>query len=95
MELAKLQYNKFMTALSLSDFRNNMASSLDRVDAGEFVFINRGTKKRYAIILMDDDDLSITPQMAAKIEKARREYKDGKTRKFEDAAAVQKWMDEL
>ena len=37
-----------MTALSLSDFRNNMASSLDRVDAGEFVFISRGTKKRYA-----------------------------------------------
>ena len=84
-----------MTALSLSDFRNNMASSLDRVDAGEFVFISRGTKKRYAIILMDDDDLSITPQMAAKIEKARREYKEGKTLKFEDAAAAQKWMDEL
>lgn len=84
-----------MTALSLSDFRNNMASLLDRVDAGEFVFINRGTKKRYAIILMDDDDLSITPQMAAKIEKARREYREGKTLKFEDATAAQKWMDEL
>ena len=46
-----------MTALSFTDFRKNMASSFDRVDAGEFVFINRGNKKKYAIVLMDDDDL--------------------------------------
>ena len=72
-----------------------MASSFDRVDAGEFVFVNRGNKKRYAIILMDDDDLSITPQMAAKIEKARQEFKQRSTLKFENAVAAQKWMEEL
>lgn len=67
-----------MTALSFTDFRKNMASSFDRVDAGEFVFINRGNKKKYAIVLMDDDDLSITPKMAEKIEKARKEYHKAK-----------------
>ena len=72
-----------------------MASSFDRVDAGEFVFVNRGNKKRYAIILMDDDDLSITPQMAAKIEKARQEFRQRSTLKFENAVAAQKWMEEL
>lgn len=84
-----------MTALSFTEFRNKMASSFDRVDAGEFVFVNRGNKKRYAIILMDDDDLSITPQMAAKIEKARQEFKQRSTLKFENAVAAQKWMEEL
>ena len=84
-----------MTALSFTDFRKNMASSFDRVDAGEFVFNNRGNKKKYAIVLMDDDDLSITPKMAEKIEKARKEYKEGKTLKFESAKDAQKWMEEL
>ena len=67
-----------MTALTFSDFRKNMASSFDLVDAGEHVFINRGSKKMYAIVAVDDDDLTITPAMAAKIEKARKEYKEGK-----------------
>ena len=58
-----------MTALTFSDFRKNMASSFDLVDAGEHVFINRGSKKMYAIVAVDDDDLTITPAMAAKIEK--------------------------
>ncbi len=84
-----------MTSLSFTDFRKNMASSFDRVDAGEFVFINRGNSKKYAIVLMDDDDLTITPKMAEKIEKARKEYKEGKTLKFDNAKDAQKWMDEL
>ena len=67
-----------MKALTFSDFRKNMASSFDHVDAGEHAFINRGSKKIYAIIPVDDDDLMITPALAAKIEKARKEYSEGK-----------------
>lgn len=33
--------------------------------------------------------------MAAKIEKARQEYREGKTLHFENADAAQKWMDEI
>lgn len=72
-----------------------MANSFDRVDAGEHVFINRGSKKMYAIIAVSDDDLAITPALAAKMEQARREYREGKALKFESASAAQKWMDEL
>lgn len=68
-----------MTSLSFTDFRNNMANSFDRVDAGEHVFINRGGKKMYTIIPVSDDDLMITPSLSAKIEKARQEYREGKT----------------
>ena len=54
-----------------------MASSFDRVDAGERVFIRR-KNQLYAIVPVDDDDLAITPELAAKIEKARQEYREGK-----------------
>ncbi len=84
-----------MRSLSFTDFRKNMASSFDLVDTGEFVFINRGNSKKYAIVLMDDDDLTITPQMAEKIEKARKEYKEGKTLRFDTAKDAKKWMEEL
>lgn len=84
-----------MTTLSMRDFRSQMAGSFDKVDAGEFVFVNRGNKKTYAIIAVDNDDLTITPELAAKIEKARQEYREGKTLRFESAADAQKWMDEL
>lgn len=86
---------KVMTALSFSEFRKNMASSFDRVDEGEFVFVTRGIKKSYAIIAMDDDDMTITSKMAAKIEKARKEHVEGKTLRFENASEAQKWMEEI
>ena len=63
----------------MTEFRSNVASYFDRVDAGEFVFINRGKQKTYDIISIEDDDLAITPQLALKIEQARQEYKEGKT----------------
>jgi hypothetical protein len=55
-----------------------MASSFDRVDAGEHVFIRR-KNQLYTIVPVSEDDLTITPELAAKIEKARQEYREGKT----------------
>ena len=86
-----------MTALTFSDFRKNMASSFDLVDAGEreHVFINRGSKKIYAIVAVDDDDLTITPAMAAKIEKARKEYKEGKGISLKTHEDIDKYFESL
>ena len=79
----------------MSDFRSNMASSFDRVDAGEFVFINRGRQKTYAIIPVENDDLAITPELAAKIEKARQEYREGKGISLNSRDEMEKWFDSL
>ena len=84
-----------MTTLTMSDFRSNMASSFDRVDAGEFVFINRGRQKTYAIIPVEDDDLAITPELAAKIEKARQEFREGKGISLNSRDEMEKWFDSL
>lgn len=84
-----------MTTLTMSDFRSNMASSFDRVDAGEFVFINRGRQKTYAIIPVENDDLAITPELAAKIEKARQEFREGKGISLNSRDEMEKWFDSL
>ena len=84
-----------MTALSFTDFRKNMASSFDRVDVGEHVFIKRGRKKVYAIIPITDDDITITPALASKLEKARREYKEGKTVSLKSHEDIDKYFESL
>ena len=68
-----------MTQLTVRDFRSQMARSFDRVDAGERVFIRR-KNQLYTIVPVSEDDLTITPELAAKIEKARQEYHEGKNK---------------
>ena len=83
-----------MTTLTIRDFRSNLAASLDRVDKGEQIMVRRG-KKIYTIVVVEDGELAITPQLAAKIDKARQDYREGATLEFENASAAQQWMDEL
>ena len=83
-----------MNTMTVRDFRTNLSASFDRVDAGERILVRRRNRV-YTIVPVEDDDLIITPELQAKIDKARLEYKEGKTLRFESAEAVQKWMDEL
>lgn len=71
-----------------------MAASLDRVDRGEQILVRRGNKI-YTIIVVEDGEIEITPQLAKKIDMARQEYRNGSTLEFESASAAQQWMDEL
>ena len=54
-----------MNTMTVRDFRTNLAANFDRVDAVERT--------------VEDDDLTISPELQAKIDKARQEYKEGKT----------------
>ena len=83
-----------MTQLSVRDFRSNMASSLDRVDAGERVFIRR-KNQLYTIIPVSEDELTITPELAAKIEKARKEYQEGQTVSLNTHEDVDKYFESM
>ena len=71
-----------------------MASSLDRVDAGENVFIRR-KNQLYAIVPVDDDDLTVTPELAAKIEKARQEYREGKAISLKTHEDVDRYFESM
>ena len=83
-----------MTQLTVRDFRSQMATSLDRVDAGEHVFIRR-KNQLYTIVPVSEDDLAITPELAAKIEKARQEYRDGKTISLKTHEDVDKYFESM
>ena len=71
-----------------------MAAIFDKTDAGEKVFIRRHNRL-YTIVPVEDSDLTISPELAAKIEKARKEYTSGESLSFSTAAEAQQWMDEL
>ena len=83
-----------MNTMTVRDFRTNLSANFDRVDAGERILVRRRNRV-YTIVPVEDDDLTISPELQAKIDKARQGYKEGKTLHFESAEAVQKWMDEL
>ena len=83
-----------MTQLTIRDFRSKMATSFDRVDAGEQVFIRR-RNQLYTIVPVKEDDLTITPELAAKIEKARQEYREGKGITLKNREDIDKWFESL
>lgn len=66
-----------MTQLTVRDFRNQMATSFNRVDAGEQVFIRR-RNQLYTIVPVQPKENVITPELMAEIEKARQEIREGK-----------------
>lgn len=67
-----------MNTMTVRDFRTNLSANFDRVDAGERILVRRRNRV-YTIVQVEDDDLTVTPELQAKIDKARQEYKEGKT----------------
>ncbi len=83
-----------MTQLTVRDFRSQLASSLDRVDAGEQVFIRR-KNQLYTIVAVSEDELTATPELTAKIEKARREFQEGRTISLKSAEDVDRYFENM
>lgn len=83
-----------MTQLTVRDFRSQMANSFDRVDAGEQIFIRR-KNQLYTIVPVSEDDLTITPDLTAKIEKARQEYREGKTTSLKTHEDIDRYFESM
>lgn len=83
-----------MEALSVRDYRNNLAASFTRADQGERVLIRR-RNNIYALVNVGKEELMISPEMQRRIDKAKAELKESKTLHFADAQSAAKWMDEL
>lgn len=66
-----------MEALSVRDYRNNLAASFARADQGEEVLIRR-KNQIYALVSVGREDLVISPQLRMRIAEARKAYQDGK-----------------
>ena len=66
-----------MEALSVREYRINLAASFTKADNGEQVLIRR-KNEIYALVKVGREDLMITPELQARIDKAREEIKSGK-----------------
>ena len=83
-----------MKTLSVSDFRSQLATYFDLVQAGETIFIRR-KNQLFTIIPVDDGevDLTVTPELSAKIKKARQEYRDGLSTTLKSHEDVDKFFE--
>lgn len=67
-----------MKTLSVRDYRNNLASSFNKAANGETVFIRR-RNQLYALISIGPEELTVTPELQARIAEAEEAHKAGKT----------------
>lgn len=66
-----------MEALSVRDYRNNLASSFTRADQGERVLIRR-RNQLYALVNVGREDLAITPALQKRIDEAEKACREGR-----------------
>ncbi len=86
-----------MAVLNLTSrvFRSQQAHVFDLADKGEIIIIRRGRKQAFTLVPIDDDDLTITPELQAKIDKAREEYRLGNYISCSTNEELQAYLDSL
>lgn len=80
--------------LTAREFRSRQAHAFDMADNGERVIVSRKDKS-YIIIPVSDEDFEISSSLMAKIAKAREEHANGQTLQFDDASAMNTWLESL
>lgn len=66
-----------MEALSVRDYRNNLAASFDRAEHGEKVLIRR-RNNIYALVRVGREDLTISPALQKRIDEAELACREGR-----------------
>ena len=88
-----------MTVITGRQFRANQSKYIRMAHSGEKVILTSRAGSAELTPISDEDrkfhEYVNSEKFRAIVEKAHKEYREGKTLKFESAAAAQKWMDEL
>lgn len=83
-----------MEALSISDYRKNLAASFSRAEKGEKVLIKR-KNQLYALISVGREELIITPELQARIDEAEKACREGRCFEFSSPEELDKYFDNL
>jgi hypothetical protein len=67
----------YMEALTVTEYRGNLAASFDRAKRGERVLIRR-RKKLYALVCLGKDVGVIIPELQLRIEEAESACREGR-----------------
>lgn len=73
-----------MEALSVSDYRKNLATSFDRADRGERVLIRR-RNSLYALVSVGQEELTLSPKQQRKVD----ELAEGLKRSWEQVKMME------
>ena len=84
-----------MLVVSSREFRERQRSYLDKVDAGIEILIQRGSTKSYKITPVSDDDISFSPEMEAKIERAKQQIENGECTVIRNKEELRHYFDSL
>lgn len=77
------------------EFRSQQAHVFDLADKGEKVIIRRSRKQAYTLVPIEDDDLIITPELQARIDKARAEIKAGNCVTLRSSEELDRYLETL
>ena len=83
-----------MEALTVSDYRKNLASTFNRADKGERILIRR-KNEIYALVKIGREDLMITPELQARIDEVERECKEGYVVRLKTKKDLGQYLDNL
>lgn len=91
------QKRKIMAVLNFTsrEFRSQQAHVFDLADQGEKIIIRRSRKQAYTLVPVEDDDLTITPELKARIDKAKAEIKAGNCVTLKSHAEIEAYFDSL
>lgn len=83
-----------MKALTIKEYRNNLAGSFKRADNGERVLIRR-KNRIYALTSVDREFRSITPELQQCIDEARKTYHNGNCTSCHNKKELEAHLDSL
>ena len=83
-----------MEALSVREYRNNLAASFTKADNGEQVLIRR-KNEIYALVKVGREDLMITPELQARIALGGLYIKSGKCVTLKSSEDIDAYFDSL
>ena len=83
-----------MEALSVRDYRNNLAAYFARADKGERVLIRRKNSV-YALVNVGKGDLEITPQLQQRIDEAEELCREGRCVTCRTKEELEAYIDSL
>lgn len=83
-----------MEALSVREYRNNLAASFARADKGERVLIRR-RQNIYALISVGKEDLELSQHLQARIAEAEKECKAGQCVTCRTPEEIESFLDSL
>ena len=82
-----------MLVISSREFRDNQKKYFDLADQDEQVIVQRGKNKSYLLTpLTEIDRISTNPELIAKVQKAEKEFAEGKFISLNNKEEIKKFL---